>query len=89
MALPKISWVKLNRLHSGVEWFHLHKPTNGAWSLAPFVDLCKCNANYRIEQIADHAVSACPIHQTRHGARSATVPDKETRCCLNTIATIL
>ena len=82
MGLPRVAWVKLNCLRTGVGRFHLfmHK-----WGLAPSPN-CKCGAS---EQTADYVVTACPIHRAPHGARGLTVLDDETRCRLNnTIASI-
>ena len=57
MGLPQAAWVKLNCLWIGVGQFHssMHK-----WGLAPSPN-CECGAS---EQIADHVLTACPIHQT-------------------------
>ena len=76
MGLPRAAWVKLNRLRTGVGRFHssIHK-----WGLAPSPN-CECGAS---EQTADHALTACPIHRTPHGARGLTVLDNETRWWLN------
>ena len=78
MGLPRAAWVKLKRLWTGVERFHLsmHK-----WGLAPSPN-CECGAS---EQTADHVLTACPIHRAPHGARGLTVLDDETRCWLNDI----
>ena len=61
MGLPQATWVKLNRLLTGVGQFHssMHK-----WGLAPSPN-CECGAS---EQTADHVLTACPIHQAPHGA---------------------
>ena len=71
MSLPRVAWVKLNRLRTGVGRYHLsmHK-----WGLAPSPN-CECGAS---EQTADHVLSACPIHRAPHGARGLTVLDDET-----------
>ena len=76
MDLPRATWVKLNRLRTGVGRFHLsmHK-----WGLAPSPN-CECGAS---EQTADHVLTVCPIHWAPHGARDLTVLDDETRCWLN------
>ena len=76
ISLPRVAWVKLNLLRSGVGRFHssLHK-----WGLAPSPN-CECGAS---EQIADHVLTACPIHRAPNGARDLTVLDDETRCWLN------
>ena len=78
MGLPRVAWVKLNRLRTGVGRFHssMHK-----WGLAPSPN-CECGAS---EQTADHVLTACPIHRAPHGARGLTVLDDETRCWLNNI----
>ena len=76
MGLPRVAWVKLNRLQTGVGQFHfsMHK-----WGLAPSPN-CECDAS---EQTADHVLTACFIHRAPHGARGLTVLDDETRCWLN------
>ena len=53
MILPRVAWVKLNRLRTGVGQFHssMHK-----WGLAPSLN-CECGAS---EQTADHVLTACP-----------------------------
>ena len=73
MGLPRVAWVKLNRLRTGVGRFHssMHK-----WGYAPSPN-CECGAS---EQTADHVLTACSIHRAPHGAR---VLDDETRCWLN------
>ena len=78
MGLPRVAWVKLNRLRTGVGRFHssMHK-----WGLAPSPN-CECGAS---EQTADHVLTACPKHRAPHGARGLTVLDDETRCWLNDI----
>ena len=78
MGLPRVAWVKLNRLRTGVGRFH---PSMNKWGLAPSPN-CECGAS---EQTADHVLTACPIHRAPHGARSLTVLDNETRCWLNNI----
>ena len=76
MGLPRVAWVKLNRLRTGVGRFHssMHK-----WSLAPSPN-CECGAS---EQTADHLLTACPIYRAPHGARGLTILDDETRCWFN------
>ena len=66
MCLTRVAWIKLNRLQTGNEQFHLsmHK-----WDLAPSPN-CECGAS---EQTADHVLTACPIHREPHGARGLTV----------------
>ena len=76
MCLPRVAWVKLNRLRTGVGRFYssMHK-----WGLVPSPN-CECGAS---EQTADHVLTACPIHRAPHGARGLTVLDDKTRCWLN------
>ena len=78
MSLPRVAWVRLNRLRTSVGRFHLsmHK-----WGLAPSPN-CECGAS---EQTADHVLTACPIDRAPHGARGLTFLDDETRCWLNNI----
>ena len=78
MGLPRVAWVKLNRLRTGVGRFHssMHE-----WGLAPSPNR-ECGAS---EQTADHVLIACPIHRAPHGTRGLTVLDDETRCWLNSI----
>ena len=78
MGLPRATWVNLNRLRTGVGRFHspMHKL---GLILSPN---CECGA---AEQIADHVLTACPIHWAPHGARDLTVLNDETRCWLNNI----
>ena len=78
MSLPRVAWVKPNRLRTGVGRFHssMHK-----WGLAPSPN-CECGAS---EQTTDHVLTACSIHRTPHGARDLTVSNDETRCWLNDI----
>ena len=78
MGLPRASWVKLNRLRTGVGRFHSSMYN---WGLAPTPN-CECGAS---EQTADHVLTMCPIHRAPHGARGLTVLDDETRCWLNNI----
>ena len=75
-GLTPATWVKLNRLWTGVGRFHssMHK-----WGLASSPN-CVCGAS---KQTADHVLTACPIHRAPHGARGLTVLDDETRCWLN------
>ena len=66
MGLPRVAWVKLNRLRTGVGRFpsSMHK-----WGLAPSPN-CECGAS---EQTADHVLTTCPIHRAPYGARGLTV----------------
>ena len=76
MELPRATWVKLNRMRTGVGQFHssMHK-----WGPTPSPN-SECGAS---EQTADHVLTACPIHRALYGARGLTVWDCETRCWLN------
>ena len=73
MGLPRVAWVKLNCLQTGIGRFHLsmHK-----WGLAPSLN-CECGVS---EQTADHVLTACPIHRAPHGARSLMVLDDKIQC---------
>ena len=61
MGLPRVAWVKLNRLRTGVGRFHssMHK-----CGLAPSPN-CECGAS---EQTADHVLTACLYigHHIKH-----------------------
>ena len=76
MGLPRVLWVKLNRLWTGVGRFHLsmHK-----WGLDPSPN-CECGAS---EQTTDHVLTACPIHRAPHEAQGLTVLNDEIRCWRN------
>ena len=76
MGFPRVAWVKLNRLQTGVGRFHsyMHK-----WGFAPLLN-CECGAS---ELTADHVITACPIHRAPYGAQGLTVLDDETRCWVN------
>ena len=78
MSLPRTSWVKLNRLWTGVERFHssMYK-----WGLAPSSNR-ECGAT---EQTADHVISSCLIHPVPRGTRGLQVLDDAIRCWLNVI----
>ena len=71
MGLPRVAWVKLNRLRTGVGRFH---SSMQKWGLAPSPN-CECGAS---EQTAAHVLTACPIHRAPHEARGLTVLDDET-----------
>ena len=78
MGLPRPSWVRLNRLRTGVGRFQssMHK-----WGLAPTSN-CECGA---AEQTADHIILTCPTHRAPTGIHGLTVLDDDTRCWLNAI----
>ena len=77
MSLTRTSWVRLNRLLTGVGHFHssMYK-----WGFAPLPN-CECGAT---EQTADHVISSCLIHHVPRGTRGLQVLDDATRCWLNT-----
>ena len=77
MSLPRTSWVRLNRLRTGVGLFHssMYK-----WALVPSPN-CKCGAT---EQTADRVISSSLIHHVPRGTRGLQVLDVATRCWLNT-----
>ena len=79
MSLPRVAWVKLNRLRSGVGRFcsSMYK-----WGLAPFSN-CECGAT---EQTVDYIISHCPTHRAPRGMVGLSVLDNETRCWLNFLA---
>ena len=76
MSLPRTSWVRLNRLQTGIGRFHL---SMYKWGLAPSSN-CKCGTT---EQTADHIISSCLLHHVPKGTRDLKVLDDETRCWLN------
>ena len=72
MGLPRTSWVKLNRLRTGVGRLHssMYK-----WAVAPSPN-CECGAS---EQTADHIISTCPLHRAPKGIQGLLVLDDDTR----------
>ena len=72
MGLPRTSWVKLNRLRTGVGRFHssMYK-----WGVAPSPN-CECGAS---EQTADHIISTSPLHRAPKGIQGLLVLDDDTR----------
>ena len=77
MNLPRPSWVRLNRLRTGVGRFH---SSMYRWNLASSPN-CECGAT---EQIADQVISSCLIHHVPRGTRGLQVLDEATPCWLNT-----
>ena len=73
MGLPRTSWVKLNRLRTGVGRFHLSMYIK--WGVAPS-PICECGAS---EQTADHIISTCPLHHAPKGIQGLLVLDDDTR----------
>ena len=78
MILLRTSWVRLNRLRTGIGRFYssMYK-----WGLAPSPN-CECGAT---EQTADYVISSRLIHHVPRGPRGLQVLDDATRCWLNTI----
>ena len=74
----RTSWVKLNRLRTGVGHFHssMYK-----WGLAPSPN-CERGAT---KQTADYVISSCFLHDVPKGTRGLQVLEDATRCWLNTI----
>ena len=78
MSLPQASWVRLNRLRSGIGPF---RSSMYKYSLAPFSS-CECGAT---KQTANHIISQCPTHWVPQGMLGLTVLDNETRCWLDSL----
>ena len=78
MGLPRVAWVKLNRLRTGVERFHSSMLKWGSLlhQIASVAPLSKPQTML---------LTPCPIQEHRHGARGLTVLDVQTRCWLNNI----
>ena len=75
MLLPRPSWVKLNRLRTGVGLF---RSTMHKWGMAAKAT-CECGAE---EQTADHIISSCPIYHHPNGARGLVSIDESTEAWL-------
>jgi len=71
MTLPRRTWVRLNRLRTGVGLFRscLYK-----WGMASSA-ACECEAT---ERTVDHVVFQCPIYRLPYGLHGLTVLDDET-----------
>ena len=69
--LPRLAWVRLNRLRTGVGRFHssMHR-----WGLAPSA-ACECGAE---EQTADHIILECPTYQAPNGMHGLLSVDDDT-----------
>ena len=81
MSLPRTSWVRLNRLRTGVGRFHS--------SICRVVHLqglaLSPNCEGRVtKRTADHVTSSCLIHHVSRGTRGLQVLDDVTRCWVNT-----
>ena len=77
MSLPRTSWIKLNRLRTGVGRFQF---SMYKWGLDPSPN-CEYGAT---KQTADHVISSCLMHHVPRGTRGLQVWDDATRCWLNT-----
>ena len=71
MPLPRLAWVRLNRLRTGVGRFrsNMHR-----WGVAPSA-ACECGVE---EQTADHVILGCPIYRAPSGAHGLHVLDDDT-----------
>ena len=71
VTLPRTSWVRINRLRTGVGRFRscLYK-----WGMASSA-ACECGAE---EQTVDHVVLQCPTHRPPHGLHGLTFLDDVT-----------
>ena len=76
-SLPRTSWVRLNRLRTGVRRFHysMYK-----WGLAPSPNCTRGTT----EQTADHVISSCLLHHVPRATQGLQVLDDAIRCWLNT-----
>ena len=79
MGLPRLAWVNLNHLRTGVGRFQssMHK-----WGLAPTSN-CECGA---LEQTAAHIILDCSLHRAPKGIRGLALLDDDTRYRFNTIS---
>ena len=69
--LPRLAWVRLNRLRTGVGRFRssMHK-----WGLTPNA-ACECGAE---EQTADHVTLECPLYRAPNGMNGLLSVDGDT-----------
>jgi len=70
MTLTRTTWVRHNRLRTGVGRFHSLQKWGMASSAA-----CECGAE---EQTVAHFVLQCQIHRPPHGLHGLTLLDDET-----------
>ena len=68
LSLPRVAWVRLNHLRTGVGRF---RSTMHRWGLAPTA-ACECGAE---EQTADHVILSCPIYRAPNGVRGLACLD--------------
>ena len=71
MGSSRATWVKLNRLRTGIGQFYSSKHRSGL----AFSPNCECSFT---EQTANHVLTACPTHRAPYGTRGLTVLDDET-----------
>ena len=77
MGLPRTSWVKLNRLRTGVRRFYSSMYKWGV-ALSP-------NGEYGVtDETADYVILTYLIHRAPRGVAGLMVLDDHTRCWLNT-----
>ena len=60
MRLPRLAWIRLNRLRTGIGLFH---STMHRWRMS-HTAACECGAE---EQIADHILTSCPRYHLLNG----------------------
>ena len=82
MSLSRTSWVRLNRLRTGVGRIHssMYK-----WGLASSPN-CKSGGT---KQTADHVISSCLIYHVPRGTRGLQALDDATRCWPNSTTAII
>ena len=67
IGFPRLAWVKLNRLRTGVALFRSKTRKWGVVSTAA----CKCSAK---EQTPEHVITSCPIYHHPNEARALSDP---------------
>jgi len=76
MTLPSPSWVRLNRLRTGVE-YSAQQCTNGAWGPRRTADA---------EQTPDHILASCPMYHPSNRKLGLAAFDDDTVDWLKTTA---
>jgi len=71
ITLPRPSWVRLNRLRTGVGQF---RSTMQKWGLVPLAN-CRCGAK---KQTADHILASCPLYHPPNGTLGLAALDDDT-----------
>ena len=69
MNLSRSTWVKLNRLRTGVGLF---RSTMYKWGMAS-TGACECGAE---EQTVDHLITTCPMYRYPNGAQGLVQVDE-------------